>query len=161
MLTRKNSTGGGLVTLIVSTWSVDDVQQFLVDNGLNVFNPTFLEHEICGETLATITDSDIRNSLGITILDQRRRLLAAVARHAQEAVATSASTPLCGDRTPPYSGQPRTPPAAQSAAADLRAQPLTPPAPSAPSARQSAPASNHGAGGGPHLAGCLRLATLF
>ena len=69
---------------MVSTWSVDDVQQFLVDNGLNAFNPTFLEHEICGETLATLTDSDIRNSLGITILGQRRRLLAAVARQAQE-----------------------------------------------------------------------------
>lgn len=73
-LSRKmsvKSSGGSSV----SEWTVEEVERWLVSVGLGVHTAVFMENYVDGPCLLEITDSQLKNDMGITALGHRNQIL--------------------------------------------------------------------------------------
>mmetsp|Transcript_10128 Transcript_10128/g.19547 ORF Transcript_10128/g.19547 Transcript_10128/m.19547 type:complete len:588 (+) Transcript_10128:33-1796(+) len=61
------------------TWTVADVQQFLASLDLHFLQHLFLEHDVNGMVLLTLTEADLESQLGIHKFGHRRRLALGIA----------------------------------------------------------------------------------
>ena len=59
----------------ISSWSKDDVLQWLMENNLENFKGTFDQNEIDGECLLSLDDTTLKEELGIIPLGYRQRIL--------------------------------------------------------------------------------------
>lgn len=55
-------------------WSVDDVQRYLAQVGLSELQGAFLEHNVNGLVLLSLSEEDMKNSLGVWKFGPRRQL---------------------------------------------------------------------------------------
>ena len=59
----------------LTSWSADDVAQWLVEQGLGQFVEVFQENLVDGECLMVLDNSLLKEDLGITALGHRSRIL--------------------------------------------------------------------------------------
>ena len=59
----------------LTSWSADDVAQWLVEQGLGQFVEIFQENLVDGECLMVLDNSLLKEDLGITALGHRSRIL--------------------------------------------------------------------------------------
>lgn len=62
----------------ITSWTVDDVSQWLLDQGLGKFVGVFEENAIDGECLLQLDNSMLKDDLGITQLGYRTRITSRV-----------------------------------------------------------------------------------
>lgn len=79
----------------VDNWSIEKVQSWLKEKGFKEYSEKFQTHKIDGATLLTMTESDIKDYLGIKILGDLRRLLFHIEKLKKktESIPTSPTSP--------------------------------------------------------------------
>ena len=59
----------------LTSWSVEDVSQWLTENSLGQFMDIFSENLIDGDCLMSLTNGQLKEDLGITALGHRSRIM--------------------------------------------------------------------------------------
>ena len=69
----------------IHKWSTSDIVQWLDSAGLGQFSEAFVKHAIDGECLLSLSQSDLKEDMGIQALGHRHRILRAI-KHLREDV---------------------------------------------------------------------------